>query len=106
VWGRTQEKFWTAEFAAQVAMVKSYNKYEAEHSFGLVNSPASNVLSVQNGPSRSSGAGHAVVGANEEVFRWDLKKGELLSRWRDSACNAQVSVIARSAVDLDLYAVG
>jgi U3 small nucleolar RNA-associated protein 12 len=87
-------------------MVKSYNKYEAEQSFGLVNSPASNVLSIQNGSSRSSGAGHAIVGANEEVFRWDLKKGELLSRWRDSTCTAQVTVIACSGVDSDLYAVG
>jgi U3 small nucleolar RNA-associated protein 12 len=87
-------------------MVRSYNKYEPELSFGLVNSPVSNILSVQEGSSRTSGAGHAIVGANEEVFRWDLKKGELLSRWRDSACTAQVTIIARSAVDRDLYAVG
>jgi hypothetical protein len=101
-----KKKFWTLDFAAKVAMVKSYNKYEADQSFGLVNSPASNVLSVQNGSSRISGAGLAVVGANEEVFRWDLKKGELLSRWRDSACTAQVTTIARSGVDRDLYAIG
>jgi U3 small nucleolar RNA-associated protein 12 len=87
-------------------MVKSYNKYEPEQSFGLVNSPVANVLSVQDGSSRTSGAGHAVVGANEEVFRWDLKKGELLSRWRDSSCTAQVTIITRSSVDRDLYAVG
>lgn len=87
-------------------MVKSYNKYEQSQSFGLVNSPVSNVLSVQEGSSRTAGVGQAIVGANEEVYRWDLKKGELLSRWRDSACTAQVTTIARSVVDKDLYAVG
>jgi U3 small nucleolar RNA-associated protein 12 len=87
-------------------MVRSYNKYEQAQSFGLVNSPVSNVLSVQEGSSRTAGVGQAIVGANEEVYRWDVKKGELLSRWRDSSCTAQVTTIARSVVDKDLYAVG
>ena len=37
---------------------------------------------------------------------WDVKKGELLGRWKDSACNAEVTAIARSKADPDLYAVG
>ena len=55
---------------------------------------------------RSSGAGRAIVGANEEVFCWDVKKGELLGRWNDSNCNAEVTVISRSSADPDIYAVG
>jgi U3 small nucleolar RNA-associated protein 12 len=56
--------------------------------------------------SRSTGVGRAVVGAAEEVLCWDVKKGELLSRWRDSACRAEVTAISRSKADPDVYAVG
>ena len=55
---------------------------------------------------RSSGAGRAIVGADEEVLCWDVKKGELLGRWKDSNCSAEVTVIARSNADPDIYAVG
>lgn len=37
---------------------------------------------------------------------WDVKKGDLLSTWRDQDCKAQVSVIARSVTDPDIFAVG
>ncbi|KAE9974704.1 hypothetical protein BLS_002949 [Venturia inaequalis] len=87
-------------------MVKTYNKYEAEQTFGLVNSALSNVLSASDSITRTSGAGIAVVGACEDVYRWDLKKGELVSKWRDSSSSSQVTAIARSATDVDLYAVG
>ena len=56
--------------------------------------------------SRSSGAGRAVVAANEEVLCWDIRKGELLSRWRDKDCKSQVTALAQSKVDPDVYAVG
>lgn len=46
------------------------------------------------------------MGADEEVLCWDLKKGELLGRWKDSNCSAEVTVIARSRADPDIYAVG
>lgn len=46
------------------------------------------------------------MGADEEVLCWDLKKGELLGRWKDSSCSAEVTVIARSNADPDVYAVG
>ncbi|KAK7951541.1 DIP2-Dom34p-interacting [Apiospora aurea] len=75
-------------------MVKSYLKYEHSKSFGLVTSSTSNVLWTPTGRSNTS-AGQAVAAANEEVLTWDIKKGELLSRWRDENCSAQ-----------DLYAVG
>ena len=35
-----------------------------------------------------------------------MKKGELLGRWKDSNCNAEVTVISRSSADPDVYAVG
>lgn len=46
------------------------------------------------------------MGADEEVLCWDVKKGELLSRWRDKDCVAEVTSIARSTADPDVYAVG
>ena len=56
--------------------------------------------------SRTTGSGRAIAAANEEVLCWDIKKGELLSRWRDSDCKAQVTAIAQSKTDPDVYAVG
>ena len=48
----------------------------------------------------------SVVAANEEVLCWDVKKGELLSRWKASDCKAQVTVISQSKTDRDIFAVG
>ena len=59
-----------------------------------------------NPGSRLTNAGRAVVGADEEVLCWDLKKGELLNRWKDGVCNALVTQIVQSWVDSDVYAVG
>jgi U3 small nucleolar RNA-associated protein 12 len=70
-----------------------------------VTSSTSNILWTPNARSSTS-AGHAVVAANEEVLTWDIKKGELLSRWRDENCSAQVTAIARSKADKDVFAVG
>ena len=60
----------------------------------------------QPGSSRSAGAGRAYAAANEEVLCWDVKKGELMSRWRDNTCTDEVTVICRSEVDPDVFAVG
>ena len=86
-------------------MVKTYNKYEAARTFALVNSAYSNVLSVTDASQKGAGVGQAVVGACEEVYRWDVKTGDLLSRWKDGANTSQVTAIARSAADPDVYAV-
>jgi U3 small nucleolar RNA-associated protein 12 len=40
------------------------------------------------------------------VICWDIKKGELLSQWRDDDCKSQVTAIAQSTADKDLFAVG
>lgn len=37
---------------------------------------------------------------------WDIKKGELISRWKDPKCKYQVTAIAQSKSDPDLFAVG
>lgn len=55
---------------------------------------------------RTSGAGKAIVGAVEEVLCWDVKKGELVSRWKDSDCKEEVTVIVRSRADPEVFAVG
>ncbi|KAL1992487.1 hypothetical protein VTN49DRAFT_4519 [Thermomyces lanuginosus] len=91
-------------------MVKSYLKFEHSKTFGLVASSSSNAIWVPDedgsGTKRNTGAGRAIVGANEEVLCWDIKKGELLHRWRDPDCKAQVTAIAQSKTDEDVFAVG
>ncbi|MCJ1468483.1 hypothetical protein MMC07_007112 [Pseudocyphellaria aurata] len=92
-------------------MVRSYLKYDHAKTFGLITSTSSNIVwapdeNVENIALRASGAGRAVVGADEEVFCWDIKRGELLGRWKDSDCKAEVSTIAKSKADPDIYAVG
>ncbi|CAG7946055.1 unnamed protein product [Penicillium nalgiovense] len=90
-------------------MVKSYFKFEHSNTFGLVASASSNAVWAkddQTGVARQTGAGRAIVGASEEVLCWDVKKGELLGRWRDSACRAQVTVVTQSMTDEDIFAVG
>ncbi|KAH0558774.1 hypothetical protein GP486_004587 [Trichoglossum hirsutum] len=91
-------------------MVKSYLKYEHSKTFGLITSASSNVVWVSDnhggGSFRNTGAGYAFVATNESVLCWDLKKGELLSRWQDKACKAEVTVITQSRADADIVAVG
>jgi U3 small nucleolar RNA-associated protein 12 len=87
-------------------MVKSYSKYELSQTFGLVVSSLSNVVSVSGGNVKLTGPRQAVVGANEDVLVWDIKKGELIGRWNEASCSSQVTVIARSPVDPDIFAVG
>ena len=92
-------------------MANLLRKYEHTKTFGLINSATANIEWTSDSPAANSsskitGAGKAIVPANEEVFVWDLKKGELLGRWRDGNCSAQVSTIARSNSDPDIFAVG
>ncbi|KAJ2900614.1 hypothetical protein MKZ38_002313 [Zalerion maritima] len=88
-------------------MVKSYFKYEFTQSFGTVASTTSNLVWTPTGLSTTTtSAGRAIVAANEEVLTWDIKKGELLGRWRDDRCSAQVTAISQSKIDKDMFAVG
>ncbi|KAK3330816.1 hypothetical protein B0H66DRAFT_635806 [Apodospora peruviana] len=89
-------------------MVKSYLKFEPSKSFGLVATGTSNLVwsPSKEKAGKATGAGHAIVAANEEVLTWDIKKGELLSRWRDENCKAQVTAICQSKTDPDVYAIG
>ncbi len=80
-------------------------KFEQAKSFGVVTSSGANIVWTPNGRP-GTGAGEAIVAANEEVLRWDIKKGELLGRWTDEKCKAQVTAIAQSKTDKDVVAVG
>lgn len=88
----------------------SLRKFEHSETFGLIASASSNAIWAKDeqtpGATRQTGAGRAIVGASEEVLCWDVKKGELLGRWRDSACRAQVTVVTQSQTDEDIFAVG
>ncbi|KAL2024164.1 hypothetical protein VTK56DRAFT_9320 [Thermocarpiscus australiensis] len=86
-------------------MVKSYLKFEPSKSFGVVASSNSNLVWSSKGKS-GTGAGQAIVAANEEVLVWDIKKGELLGRWKDENCRAKATAIAQSKIDADVFAVG
>ena len=55
---------------------------------------------------RRAGSGQALVGANEDVLVWDVKKGELNGRWTASDNIAQVTVVAPCEAALELFAVG
>jgi U3 small nucleolar RNA-associated protein 12 len=82
-------------------------KYEHSKTFGVINSNTSNVVwSAHQQSSSNTGAGRAITAANEEVLCWDIKKGELLGRWIDNNCKAQVTAIAQSKTDPDVFAVG
>jgi U3 small nucleolar RNA-associated protein 12 len=93
-----------------LADIKAFRKFEHSKTFGVITSASSNAIWVRDdaiaGISRQTGAGRSVVGAGEEVLCWDIKKGELLGRWKDSACRAQVTVITQSKTDEDIFAVG
>lgn len=89
------------------------SKYESSHTFACVASATSNAVWIPDDSSsanistrQSTGAGRVYVAANEEVLCWDVKKGELLSRWRDKDCTAEVTAIAQSKTDPDIVAVG
>ena len=87
-----------------------FRKYELSKTFGLITSASSNTVWASQGNNdttlRSSGVGKAIVGADEEVLCWDIKKGELLGRWKDNDCTAEVTVVSQSQADPDVYAVG
>ncbi|KAK4550151.1 hypothetical protein LTR36_003118 [Oleoguttula mirabilis] len=92
-------------------MVRSYRKYEASQSFGTVCTASSNALWTPDAlsaasTSRSTGAGRAYVGANEDVLGWDVKKGELLSRWQDKDNRSEVTCLTPCAAQPDLFAAG
>ena len=86
------------------AVANGNRKYEPTHTFGTVCTATSNCLAT---PSTSkTGAGAAYVGANEDVLSWDIKTGDLLSRFHDSDNKREVTCLSQCAVQPDLFAVG
>ncbi|KAH3681378.1 hypothetical protein WICPIJ_007647 [Wickerhamomyces pijperi] len=61
-------------------MVKSYQRYEQAHSFGVITS-RSNVIHI---PSHSkSNSGQVLTAGLEEILLWDIKTGELVKKLSD-----------------------
>lgn len=87
-----------------------YSKFEHSKTFAQICSASSNAIYdpwLENADSATKAStGRAVVGANEEVLCWDIKKSELLGRWHATDNNALVTVITRSKSDPDVFAVG
>lgn len=81
------------------------SKYEHAKSFGSILSGSSNLIWTSKDRT-GTGAGQAITAANEEVLCWDIKKGELISRWKDERCSYSATAIAQSGVDKDTFAVG
>ncbi|KAJ2614123.1 beta transducin [Coemansia sp. RSA 1365] len=79
-------------------MVKSYLRYEAHSSFGVISSPSSNAVFDHSGR-------YSITPALEKVIVWDIKKGTKIAQWDDSDNKAEITRIARSPNGKD-YAVG
>jgi U3 small nucleolar RNA-associated protein 12 len=75
------------------------------NSFGIVASGTANIVWTSNQREGSS-SGQVYVAAKEEVLCWDIKKGEILSRWKDEKCTHAVTSIAQSKADPEVFAVG
>ncbi|KAK3046606.1 beta transducin [Extremus antarcticus] len=88
-------------------MVRSYRKYEPTQTFGTVCTGTSNcVWTPSTSSARSTGAGRAYVGANEDVLGWDIKTGEPLSRWHDTDNRSEVTCLSQCDAQPDLFAAG
>ncbi|CDK24176.1 unnamed protein product [Kuraishia capsulata CBS 1993] len=81
-------------------MVKSYQRYELERTFGVISSN-SNALWLPGG---SKSGGKAITAGVEQVLVWDIKTGELLQRLHDGAkvgaSNAATSTAPAEVVTL------
>lgn len=105
IWSSPTCKYLSGTIALFDNTPNRLRKFEPSKSFGVVASSSSNIVWSSKDKTKSS-AGQAVVAANEEVLVWDIKKGELLSRWKEENNRALVTAIAQSKTDPDLFAVG
>lgn len=83
-------------------MVKSYDRYEYEKTFGLVVSPSSNILC----GAYQDRAGLAFVPALSAITVWDLKRGEELFSLSDSKCQAEITVLCKCDANDEIIASG
>lgn len=63
-------------------MVKSYQRYEQEHCFGVI-ALQGNVIWLPSPASLSLSLGRAITLALEEILVWDVKTGQVVARLRD-----------------------
>lgn len=85
-------------------MVKSYDRYEQESSFGVIGGQ-SNVIWLPPAPTQSSKSlGRAALGGLEDILIWDIKTGELMTRLNDEltpgASNAKTSLAPATVIML------
>ncbi|EME79238.1 uncharacterized protein MYCFIDRAFT_204745 [Pseudocercospora fijiensis CIRAD86] len=85
---------------------KRGERFEPAQTFGTVCTSTSNTVWTPEPSTRSTGSGRAFVGANEDVLCWDVKKGELLSKWHDKDNRSAVTCISQCHAQPDLLAVG
>ena len=86
-------------------------KFEHSKTFGQIYTASANVVwdpisDHEDSATSRGGAGCAYVGANEDVLVWNLKTSERIGVWTVEDNNALVTVIHRSQVDPDVFAVG
>ena len=106
-WSNLICKFWALTYPK--ATTHRVRKFEHSKTFGHICAGSSNLAWVPSKLLRgenAASAGTAIVGANEEVLCWDVKKGELVDRWVENGSTAQVTVIRQSRSDVDIFAVG
>ncbi|CAH7666512.1 hypothetical protein PPACK8108_LOCUS866 [Phakopsora pachyrhizi] len=78
-------------------MVRSYLRHGGTEVFGLIASNSGNSL---------FDGRRAFVPALEDVYVWDVKRGELVGMWHATGHYLPVTFISRSPVDADKFAIG
>ena len=92
-------------------IIDLHRKFEHNKTFGQICTASANVVwdpisENEDTTTSRGGAGRAYVGANEDVVVWDLKKSEKIATWNVQDNSALVTVLQRSQVDPDIFAVG
>lgn len=64
-------------------MVKSYDRYEQETSFGVITSQSNTVWLPPTEAQSKKSAGRALTSGVEDILVWDIKTGELLQKLTD-----------------------
>ncbi|CUM64345.1 uncharacterized protein PRCAT00001947001 [Priceomyces carsonii] len=77
-------------------MVRSYDRFEQEKSFGVITSNSNIVYLPPNDDDKSKLIGKAITSALEDILIWDIKTGDIVARLSDGltpgASNAPVNL--------------
>lgn len=64
-------------------MVKSYDRFELEKSFGVISSQSNLVWIPSDAEQSSRSSGRVISSGVDEILIWDVKSGELLEKFQD-----------------------